>query len=306
MAERNNFGAVMSAFSRLTPASRAILLMISVILVFTLMDATAKALSGRIGVLSTLWARYIGQALVVTALILPRARSVLRTRYPWLQTARSVFLMCATGCFFLGISNIDLAEATAIMGVNPVLITLGAAVFLSEKLGAHRMVAICISLIRALIVIRPTSDVFSPYAVFPLLAAVFFIGYALASRFVGKDEDTWTSLFYTALFGAVLLSMFIPASMEMPDPTSLALIGGLAIFGTVSQLLLIRALMQGEAGMLAPFAYVGLIFATLWGMIFFDEFPDLWTILGALVIALSGIYVWHRETFANAKAENLD
>ena len=47
--------------------------------------------------------------------------------------------------------------------------------------------------------------------------------------------------------------------------------------------------------MLAPFAYVGLIFATLWGMIFFDEFPDFWTVVGALVIVAAGLYVWHRE-----------
>lgn len=293
----------MSAFARLSPTTRAILLMLAAILIFTLMDATAKGLSKRIGVLPTLWARYIGQALVVTLLILPRARSVLRTRYPWLQLARSVFLMCATGCFFLGIANIGLAEATAIMDVNPVLITLGAAVFLGERFGVRRMVAIGFSLVGALIVIRPTSAVFSPYAVFPLLAAICYSGYALTTRFVGKDEDAWTSLFYTALFGAVVLTSFVPATMEMPDLTSLGMMGMLAVFGTASQLLLIRALMEGEAGMLAPFAYAGLVFATIWGMAFFDEIPDVWTIVGALVIVLSGIYVWHRETFAKTQPD---
>jgi drug/metabolite transporter (DMT)-like permease len=270
------------------------------------MDATAKGLSGRIGVLPTRWARYIGQALVVTILILPRARSVLRTRYPGLQLARSVFLMCATGCFFLGISNIGLAEATAIMNVNPVLITLGAALFLGERFGLRRMVAIGFSLIGALIVIRPGGELFSPYAVFPLLAAICYSGYALTTRFVGKDEDAWTSLFYTALFGAVVLTAFVPAGMQMPDAISLGMMGMLAVFGTTSQLLLIRALMEGEAGMRAPFAYAGLIFATIWAMLFFAEIPDLWTITGALVIALSGIYVWHRETFAKLKAADAD
>lgn len=296
----------MSAFSRLSPTSRAILLMLAAVLTFTLMDATAKALSGRIGVLPTLWARYVGQALVVSVLILPRARSVLRTKYPGLQFARSVFLMCATWCFFLGIANIGLAEATAIMNVNPVLITLGAALFLGEKFGARRMLGIAMSLVGALIVIRPASEVFSSYAIFPLLAAFSYSGYALTTRFVGKDEDAWTSLFYTALFGAVALSLFVPATMQMPDLISLGMMGLLAIFGTCSQLLLIRALMAGEASMLAPFAYAGLIFATLWGLLFFAEIPDMWTVIGALVIVFSGIYVWHRETFADHKADEND
>lgn len=290
----------MSAFSRLSPTSRAIVLMLGAILLFSMLDATAKALTERVGILPTLWARYTGQALLVTLLILPRAHRVLRSKYPKLQLARSVFLMGATGCFFVGISNIGLAEATAIMDINPVLITLGAALFLGEKFGIRRMIAIGFSLIGALIVIRPTSEVFSPYAIFPLLAAVCFSGYALSTRAVGRDEDAWTSLFYTALFGAVTLSLFVPANMAMPDLTSLIMMAMLAVFGTGSQLLLIRALMQAEASMLAPFAYAGLIFATLWGMLFFNEFPDLWTVLGALVIVLGGIYVWHRETFATA------
>ena len=65
---------------------------------------------------------------------------------------------------------------------------------------------------------------------------------------------------------------------------------------TVGQLCLIRAFSQGEAAMLAPYSYTGLIFAALWGILFFAELPDGWTISGALVIAGSGLYVWHRET----------
>lgn len=283
-------------FSRLSSPARAIGLMIAAIFFFTLMDTAAKALGQRIGVLPTLWARYAGQMLVVMVIVLPRISQVVRTRYPFLQLARSVFLLCATGCFFVGISNIGLAEATAIMDVNPVLITLGAALFLGEKLGPRRIGGIVVSLIGALIIIRPGSAVFSPYAIFPLGAALFYSSYALTTRFVGRDEDVWTSLVYTGLFGTIVLSAFVPATMEMPDLTSLGLMALLAIFGTAAQLLLIRALMIAEAGMLAPFAYSGLIFASLWGMVFFDEWPDLATVIGAVVIAAAGIYVWHRET----------
>ncbi|MEQ9694074.1 DMT family transporter [Shimia sp. SDUM112013] len=281
----------------LSPNARAILLMIAAIFCFTLMDATAKALSPRIGVVPALWARYAGQTLVVLVLVARRLPGVLKTRYPKLQIARSVFLMGATWCFFVGISHIGLTDATAIMDVNPVLITLGAALFLGERLGPRRVAGIAVSLIGAMIVIRPGSDVFSPYAVYPLAAAFFYSAYALATRFVGKDEDVWTSLLYTGVFGTIVLSLLALPTMPLPDPASLLLMALITLFGTVSQLLLIRALSQGEASMLAPFAYTGLIFATVWGVVFFGEFPDFWTIIGALVIAAAGTYVWHRETF---------
>lgn len=283
--------------NRLSPNSRAIALMISAIVMFSLMDATAKALTPRIGVIPALWVRYAGQMLVVLVLVARRFPQVLHTRYPILQMARSVLLMIATWCFFIGISNIGLSAATAIMNINPVLITLGAALFLNEKLGPRRIGGIAVALIGALIVIRPGGAVFSHYAIYPLVAAVSITAYNLATRFFGKDEDVWTSMLYTSLFGTLVLSALVVPNWQTPDLTAVGLMVLLVVFGTASQLLLIRALGEGEASMLAPFAYVGLLLATIWGLVFFAEVPDLWTIIGALVIAGAGIYVWHRETF---------
>lgn len=276
----------------------AILLMIAAIFMFSSMDALAKLLAGRIGTMPTLWARYLGQTLVVFILVLPRLRSVLRTRYPRLQLARSVYLMCATIFFFFGISNIGLAQAAAIMSTNPLFITLGAAVFLGERFGIRRAAAILAACIGAFLVIRPGADVFTPYSLLPLGAAICYSAYALTTRFVGRDEDAWTSLFYTALFGAVVLSAAVPFFWQPLGPADLAIMLGIALCGTAGQLALIRALMAGEAGMLAPFAYFGLIFASFYGATIFGDWPDALTILGALVIAGAGIYVWYRETFA--------
>ncbi|TDK51293.1 DMT family transporter [Antarcticimicrobium luteum] len=271
--------------------------MILAILCFTLMDASVKALAPRVGVLPALWARYAGQMLLVLILVAPRLRSVARTRYPKLQLLRSVLLMCATAFFFTGISMIPLSDAAALMSVNPVLITLGAALFLGEALGPRRIAGIAAALCGALIVIRPGTDVFSPAALLPLGAAVCYSGYALLTRRVGPDEDPWTSLFYTGLVGTVLLSAIVPFRWQMPDGPALLLIVSVTGFGTIGQMFLIRAFSTGEAAMLAPYSYTGLIFAATWGMLFFAEMPDLWTVCGALVIALAGLYVWHRETF---------
>jgi len=275
---------------------RAILLMISAIACFAMMDAMAKMLSTQVHSIQTIWARYISQAVLVFFIVLPKIRILGRTKYPKLQLARSVFLMLATSCFFFSISKIGLAEATAIMDVNPVLITLGAALFLGEKIGPRRIFGIIVSLIGALIIIRPGMGVFSVYAVLPLLAAVFYSGYNLFTRFVGKNESPWTSLFYSALFGAVFLSAVVPMFWQPMSYAAWGLVLAIGICAAFAQWMLITSLALGEASMLAPFAYTGLISATLWGALFFDEYPDGYTIIGATLIVVSGVYVWYRET----------
>lgn len=295
-APNQTTGGLRGAWRRMSPKSQAILLMIGAIFCFTAMDAMAKEVSSRSSPLMALWARYAGQALLVTILIAPRLTHVVRTDFPGLQFLRSLFLMCATAAFFIGLSKVGLAEATAIMDVNPVLITLGAALFLGEKLGPRRIFGILAALIGAMIIIRPGGAVFSWAAMYPLIAALFYSAYSLATRAVGHRENPWTSLFYAALFGSVVMTVLILRKWESPDPGTWAIMAVLASLGTIGQLLLIRALSAGEAAMLAPFAYTGLLFATLWGIVFFAEYPDFWTIVGALVIVAAGVYVWHRET----------
>lgn len=273
----------------------SVMLMIGAMFIFTLMDAVAKLLTHEIGVWPTLWVRYFGQAVLVVIIVLPRIKQVVKTSFPVLQLTRSVFLMCATMCFFWGISNIGLAEATAIMDVSPVLITLGAVLFLGERIGIRRVFGIFGALIGALIVIRPGTDVFTIYALFPLGAAICYSGYNLITRFVGAREDPWTSLFYTALFGATVLSAIVPFYWQPLSSFIITLMVVLSVLATLAQWLLIKALSIGEASLLAPIGYIALIFATLWGFLLFRDLPDQWTVIGALVIVASGVYVWSRE-----------
>ena len=273
--------------------------MLGAVFLFTVMDAIAKQLTKEVGLIQTIWVRYTGQALLVFLIVLPRLREVAKSQYPKLQLLRSVVLMAATCLFFLSISKIGLAEATAIMDINPVLITLGAFLFLGEKIGPRRILGIIASMIGALIIIRPGTDVFTVYAVLPLVAAVCYTTYNLTTRFLGNRESPWTSLLYSALFGAVVFSCMVPFFWQPVSLFSAGLMVLLSLCGTFSQLFLIRALAIGEASLLAPFAYVGLIYATIWGLVFFGEFPDEWSIIGAIIIAISGFYVWYRDTFGS-------
>ena len=113
--------------------------------------------------------------------------------------------------------------------------------------------------------------------------------------FVGSDESPWTSLFYAALFGAVCYSVYIAFHWTPMSTTAIILTVIIGLIGTAGHLFLIKALSLGEASLVAPFGYTSLLFATMWGIILFNNYPDFWTISGAIVIVGAGVYVWARE-----------
>jgi len=275
--------------------SLPILLMIGAVFCFASMDATAKYLMKEIGPAQTIWARYTVQAVIVTVFILPKINVYVRTNYPKLQFLRSVALMMATTLFFFAFSRLGLAEASAIFNISPVLITLGAFLFLREQIGPRRLIGIIVSLLGALLIIRPGTGVFSIYALLPLGAAIFYSTYSLATRFVGTDESPWTSLFYSAIFGALCYSIYIAFYWNPMSNNAILLTIIIGLFGTAGHICLIRALSIGEASLVAPFIYTNLLFTTTWGFVLFGNLPDFWTIVGALIIVAAGIYVWARD-----------
>lgn len=275
--------------------ARGILLIVVTMFFFALMDVCAKFLAERAGVLQMVWARYAGQTLIVLAILAPRLRTVARTDRLGFQILRSLFLLVATCFFFTALSLIPIASATAVMNLNPVLITLGAALFLGETIGPRRLIGVGLAFTGALIIIRPGGETFTPAALLPLGGAVCYAAYALTTRYVGSSESMWTTLLYTALTGAILLSLVVPFYWTPPDATALALMVAIGAFGTAGQICLIRAYMVAEAGAIAPYAYSGVIFAVINGILFFGEYPDPASYLGMVVIVAAGLYVWHRD-----------
>jgi len=278
--------------------TRGILLMIAAILLFTAMDATAKGLIQRYPAPQVIWVRFAGQLLIVLLILRRHFALVLRTRFPVLHFWRSASQFGATTFFFLSLPHIGLAEATAIADINPVLITLGAALFLGEKLGPRRLAGVVVALIGAMIVIRPGAGVFTWWALLPLLCAVSYATSALLTRKIGAQESVWASMVYAALFGTLVAGAALPLVWQPVATADLWLFGLVASLGTAAQLCIIRSFSITEASVVAPFAYLGIVFATGWGILLFDQWPDRWTLIGALVIVGAGLYVWHRETRA--------
>ncbi len=285
----------MTWFQRLTPTAQGIVMMILAVATFAMMDTLAKALSARYDPLQVVWARYTCHTLVVFLWFAPRLGTLLRTRHLGLQLIRSAFLFGATFCFFTSIAHIGLAQATAVFDVNPLIVTLLAFLVLGERAGPRRIMGILAGLVGALIIIRPGTEIFSAYALLPLLAAIFYASYAISTRFLGRDEDSLTSLLYTTLIGTVAASLMVPTVWQMPAVPDLVMMLGMGVIGGTGQYFLIRAFTLAEAGVVAPFAFVGLVFAVINGLVFFGEWPDAMTLIGALVIVGSGLYVWQRE-----------
>ncbi len=291
-------------FTRASATAQGILLNLAAIGIFTLMDALAKHLILQgYHPLQVVWTRYAGQTAILAVIVAPRLASVLRTRNPGLQGARSILQFATSALFFLSLSHIGLAEATAIADTSPLLITLGAALFLREKIGIRQVAAVLVALLGALIIIRPGSEVFSLAALLPLACAFSFAGFALITRAMGPDESLWTSLIYAALFGTVITSAILPFVWEpvaLRDLWGFILIG---MLGTLAQLCMIRAYALAAAAIIAPLGYIGIVLATLWGLLFFAERPDAITIVGALVIVGAGLYVWHQNVRNAADAK---
>ena len=276
---------------------RGILLLLLAVFLFTLMDATAKHLTERYHPAQIVWARFVTNLALVALILAPRLGPSLRTRRPVLQLFRGLTQLASVGLFFTSLQFIGLAEATAIMDINPVLITLAAALFLGESIGIRRVLGIAAALCGAMMIIRPGAGVFQPAAILPLIGAFTYAAGAVLTR-IARSDSIATSVLWSALVGTVLSSLAVPFFWQPIAAGDLWAFGVIGVLGAASQALLIRAFALAEAAAIAPFGYTGLVWAGLWGWVFWGTIPDRWTLIGALIIVAAGLYVWMREARA--------
>lgn len=274
---------------------KGIFFLLIAVAAFSTMDAMAKSLVTTYPAPQLVFVRFLGQLLAVVVILRQNLPGAIRTSYPLLHVFRSIFQFGATLFFFLSLTYIGLTEATAIADISPMLITLGAALFLNEKLTPARVVGVVMSSVGALIVIRPGTDVFTPAAILPLICALSYAASALLTRFIGPKESAWSSMFYASVFGTIVASFSLPFVWTPIAQADLWRFVVLGVLGTAAQLALIRAFSVAEAAAIAPYSYTGVLFASTYSLIFFGTLPDRLTLLGIVVIVAAGLYVWSRE-----------
>lgn len=265
-------------------------------LLFAGMDAGSKLLAESYPIIQILWIRFL--ALLVIAAWLARRRggnAALRSRRFWLQGLRSLLLVTEIGLFIWTITVLPLANAHAILAITPLLVTALSVPLLGEQVGVRRWSAIGIAFLGMLIILRPGVGAVHPMALVALVCAVMFALYQILTRIVSRDDPPTTTLFYTAVVGAIGLSVIGPFYWTTPDAKGWALFAMVAVLGASGHFLLIKALQLAPASILQPYSYTILVWATVVGFVVFGNLPDLATVLGAVVIVLSGIYSFARE-----------
>ncbi|RWR12952.1 DMT family transporter [Paenirhodobacter populi] len=279
------------------PPSRlglAVLLLLGALAFFTLMDAAAKHLGNSYHPAQLIWARFAINLAIVGLMYRGSFLPLFRTRQPGLQLARGVMQVITITLFFIALQTIGLAEADALFDINPVLIALGAALFLGERIGPRRAVAIAISFVGAMVILRPGMGAMELGAVFAFASAFSYAAGNLLTRAVRSDSIA-TSVIWSAAVGTVMASVVLPFVWKEVAFVDMPYFLAIGVLGTIGQFLVIRAFSLTEASVLAPFGYFSLLFSGFWGWLFFGQLPDRWTVAGALVIVGAGIYVWYRE-----------
>lgn len=279
---------------------RGILLMVAAVGMFVMMDTTAKYLSRWYPVPLIVWARYAANLVVLLAFLAASGQLArLRSARPGLQLARGVLLVLATLLFFTSLSVLPLANANAIGFAMPLFVAALAVPMLGERLEMPRLVAILVGLAGALVIVRPGSDLFTPYALLPLGMAVCNALYQILTRKVAGVEHPLTSLVWGAVVGAVLMSAAAPFVWTAPRAVSHGvLIVVIGVLASVGHFLLIKAYEHASASLLAPYTYSALVWAMLLGWLVFGDFPDGTALAGMGVIVASGLYLANRQRYA--------
>jgi drug/metabolite transporter (DMT)-like permease len=273
------------------PLAHALPLFLLAGICLTALDATAKYLVRDHSLFLVVWARYIGQMLVVTPFARHRAGPAFwRTRNLRMQLLRSAFLVAATICFFAGLRYLPLAEASAITFLAPIVIVVLSLPVLGERPTRARWAAAVMGFVGILVLLRPGSSILHPAVALLIGAAVCNAFYQLLTRKLPGD-NLHTTLFYSALVGAAGFTLALPwgfdgAAVTWRDTGLLMLLG---LFAGLGHWLLISAFLTAPASLLTPFTYLQVLWATLFGYLVFGQLPDRWSALGMAIIVGSGL-----------------
>jgi drug/metabolite transporter (DMT)-like permease len=274
------------------------LIMLAVFL-FSSMDTLAKFMlkRERYPLPPLIWARYTVHLLFMLMLLAPRmGLDLLRTKRPGLQILRGTLLVASTAFFFLSLTYLPLAEAAAITFVAPVLVTALSGPMLGEHVTRRQWAAVSLGFAGVLIIIRPGGGLLTFAAAFPLVTAGLFGFYQILTRKLVGREHPLTTLFFTALVGAVLSSLALPFTWQMPTLLQASCMIGMGLLGGFGHFLLIRAVEVASPTALAPFIYTQLVWSTLLALLVFGEFPDSVSLAGMFVIVGAGMLAvdWKR------------
>jgi drug/metabolite transporter (DMT)-like permease len=274
---------------------RGIALSLIATTVFAASDTSAKFLTESLPVIEIAWIRYM--IFVLFAGWLARSAN-LRTvwpRSPALQVVRGLCVAGSAVLFVFGVSSMQIAQASTISFISPLLITVLSIPVLGEVVGLRRWAATAAGMLGVVIVARPGTGGFQPAALFGVASSACWALALVITRKMSTTERSTTTLLWTAGVGAMVLTVLLPFVFVAPSLPHLLLALVVGVMSSTGQWLTVLAHRFAPASVLAPFSYIQLVWATISGWLVFNNLPDEWTLVGAAIIIASGLYTAHRE-----------
>lgn len=229
-------------------------------------------------------------------------RAGLNRRALGLFGVRGTFHAIGVMFWFYAMTRIPLAEVTALSYLNPIFVTVGAALFLGERLAARRIAAVCVALVGALVILRPGARVLEPGHLAMLLNAVLFAGsFMMAKVIVGQNSPAvvvgWLSLVVT-----VVLFPFAVAVWVWPTWQQLAWLFLVAAFATGGHFTMTLAFRAAPLTVTQPVTFLQLVWSVLLGALVFAEPVDLWVVLGGTLVVGAVSFITWREAVLKRRA----
>lgn len=213
---------------------------------------------------------------------------------------RALFYVSATATISTSMILLPLADAVALLFAGPLFVTALATPMLGEHVGWRRWAAVTAGFAGVVIMLRPTPDAIQILAILPIVAALFSALRDVTTRRISATENSTAIMFWSnalLLVGAACSAPFGWKPMGFDDLWQLALMG---IIVGIAHWVMIEAFRLGEAALVAPFKYTGIVWGTLFGYLFWHTVPDAFILTGGALVVASGLYILHRETRARS------
>lgn len=300
----------------LSPNLAGILCVSGATAIFSLQDALIKLVSGIFPLHEIIFVRSI-VALGLTLVIVRfegGGFTGLRSKHPWLNLLRALLVVACNMFFFLALAALPIADAAAVFFISPILITALSIPILGEKVGPWRWFAIFAGLAGVLVMLRPGGDGWNLVALLPAVAALCYALMQMLTRRIGLADKASTLAFYvqatfvvgTSLFGLVAGDGkfagsddpsldFLLRAWRLPGSGEALLLVSCGVMSAAGSWLVSQGYRIAAAASVAPFEYTALALSVVWGLLFWGDLPDVYTVTGMLLIAGSGLLVIWRE-----------
>ncbi len=276
---------------------RGIMLFCGAMVLFTLLDSAAKYATGFLPALEIAWARFVVHAVLAFVILRPWLDwSPYRTHRPVAQVMRAVMLFGSTAFNFLALRTLRLDQTTTIMFSAAFVTAALSGPILGEWVGPRRWAAIVVGFIGVLVVIRPGTSGFEPAMLFSVAAMGCYVGYLLFTRHLTTTDSPEGMLLISAIVPALILApVSLPTAIMPPTVLVAVALVVTGICGALGHWMLIHAHRLAPTSVLSPFIYTQLVWMTVAGYVFFQQLPDRFTIMGAVLIVGSSLYILYRQ-----------